>query len=111
MHCGAAPPHEALDTKGLHDYETTHRRPAGRADPVCPCGLLRRQQGRLRRPEGLFPDPPRCPHRRGKRIRYDLHQRRGRKVHRHRRLQRRVRGRPAGRRGAQSDDAPAESGR
>ena len=30
-------------------------------------------------PEGLFPDPPRCPHRRGKRIRYDLHQRRGRK--------------------------------
>ena len=38
MHCGAAPPHEALDTKGLHDYETTHRRPAGRADPVALVG-------------------------------------------------------------------------
>ena len=45
MHCGAAPPHEALDTKGLHDYETTHRRPAGRADPVQGVTFLWRANG------------------------------------------------------------------
>ncbi len=32
-------------------YETTHRRPAGRADSVCSGGLLRRKQGRQIHPK------------------------------------------------------------
>ena len=49
-------------------YEKIHRRPVGRADPVYSGGLLRRQQGRQLHPQGLLPDHPRRPQRRGQRV-------------------------------------------